>query len=140
MYGNFILEESNTPGTGDIILAGTRAGFASFASQFSDGDRVYYSIEDSNGSIELGLGTFTAPSSLKRTQVLATIIGGVYSDAPSGTIDIIAPSVIASSESKRTLNWVNDIQFNLSANEGQIVGIDSSGSGGLLDAVDCGTF
>ena len=72
-----VKETTTTTGTGTINLAGASSGFQTFASGVGNNNTTYYTIEDANGSWEIGIGTVTdsSPDTLARTTVLATSNG-----------------------------------------------------------------
>ena len=72
-----VKETTTTTGTGTINLAGASSGFQTFASGVGNSNTTYYTIEDANGSWEIGIGTVTdsSPDTLARTTVLATSNG-----------------------------------------------------------------
>lgn len=72
-----VLETSATTGTGSFSLAGAASGFQSFNSAIGNGNTTYYTIEcPTTGEWEVGLGTFTAPSTLARTTVYSSSNSG----------------------------------------------------------------
>tara|TARA_A100001515_G_scaffold7206_2_gene6135 strand:- start:438 stop:3818 length:3381 start_codon:yes stop_codon:yes gene_type:complete len=72
-----VKETTTTTGTGTINLAGASSGFQTFVSGVGNSNTTYYTIEDANGSWEIGIGTVTdsSPDTLARTTVLATSNG-----------------------------------------------------------------
>jgi hypothetical protein len=52
-----VLESSITAGTGTLTLAGALTGYRTFNSAFSNGNVVYYTIDDGLGNWEVGYGT-----------------------------------------------------------------------------------
>tara|TARA_B100000676_G_scaffold296583_1_gene337112 strand:- start:8891 stop:12115 length:3225 start_codon:yes stop_codon:yes gene_type:complete len=72
-----VKETTTTTGTGTINLAGAPSGFQTFVSGVGNSNTTYYTIEDANGSWEIGIGTVTdsSPDTLARTTVLATSNG-----------------------------------------------------------------
>jgi hypothetical protein len=71
-----VKETSTTAGTGTLTLAGASAGFQSFA-VIGNGNTTYYSIVDNTaGTWEVGIGTYTSSgTTLARTTVLANSSG-----------------------------------------------------------------
>lgn len=69
-----VRETSTTTGTGSLTLAGAAIGYQSFDSALDTGDTTWYAIVVGT-SWEVGLGTFTSPSTLARTAVLANSNG-----------------------------------------------------------------
>ena len=67
-----IQEITNTTGTGTLTLGGAVSGFKTFANSLSSGTTTYYCIVcPTNGTWEVGVGTYTT-GSLARTTVLVT--------------------------------------------------------------------
>jgi hypothetical protein len=65
-----VQETTTSLGTGSVALAGAVLGFRTFNSAIASGDTCYYTITDAaTGDWEVGIGTFTAPSTLARTTV-----------------------------------------------------------------------
>ena len=75
-----VREQSTTSGTGSITLAGAYTGYQSFASAVTSGSTVYYTIHNTtapnDGEWEVGVGTFTSPSTLSRDTVFSSSTGG----------------------------------------------------------------
>src|SRR5210317_831691 len=71
-----VKETSTTTGTGTLTLAGAVSGFETFSSAIGNTNTTYYSIVNSNGEFEVGLGTVSA-GALSRD----TIISSSNSDA-----------------------------------------------------------
>ena len=71
-----VKETSTTTGTGSFTLAGAVTGFETFSSAIGNTNTTYYSIVNSNGEFEVGLGTVGA-GTLSRD----TIISSSNSDA-----------------------------------------------------------
>jgi hypothetical protein len=64
-----VLESSITAGTGTLTLAGALTGYRTFNSAFSNGNIVYYTIDDGLGDYEVGYGT-VGTGTLTRSTVL----------------------------------------------------------------------
>ena len=64
-----VLETSITSGTGTLTLAGAVSGYRSFNSAFTNGNIVYYTIDDGLGNWEVGYGT-VGTGTLSRSTVL----------------------------------------------------------------------
>jgi hypothetical protein len=63
-----VRETCTSPGTGNVTLLGPITGYQSFNASIPTGSTLYYTIADQTGANwEVGLGTFTAPSTLART-------------------------------------------------------------------------
>ena len=65
-----VKENTATTGTGTITLAGAVTGCRTFASAFSNGNSVYYSIASGN-NWEVGIGVYNA-GTLTRDTVLSS--------------------------------------------------------------------
>lgn len=66
---NRVQETSTTTGTGTLTLAGAVTGYVTFNSAFSNGDVVFYTIDDGLGNWEIGAGTI-GTGTLARTTVI----------------------------------------------------------------------
>ena len=75
-----VREQSTTSGTGSITLAGAFTGYQSFNTAVASGSTVYYTIHNTtapnDGEWEVGVGTFTSPSTLTRDTVFSSSTGG----------------------------------------------------------------
>jgi hypothetical protein len=85
-----VRETTTTTGTGTITLAGAVANFETFTANLSNSDTTYYSIVDNtNGTFEVGLGTFTSSgTTLARTTVIASSNSNSAVNFGSGTKDV----------------------------------------------------
>jgi hypothetical protein len=84
-----VRETSTTVGTGSITLAGAVTGYQTFASVLASSDTTYYTIADQTGANwEVGIGTFTSPSTLARTTILSSSNAGSVVTFTSGTKDV----------------------------------------------------
>jgi hypothetical protein len=71
-----VKETTTTTGTGSFALAGAVTGYDSFG-QIGSGNTTYYAVYLDGGSEwEVGLGTYTSPSTLARTTILASSNAG----------------------------------------------------------------
>ena len=71
-----VKETTTTVGTGSFALAGAVTGYDSFG-QIGNGNTTYYAVYLDGGSEwEVGLGTYTSPSTLARTTILASSNAG----------------------------------------------------------------
>jgi len=77
-------ETTTTTGTGDITLAGAVTGYRAFADALSTADTCHYCV-DGGAEWEVGIGTFTAPSTLARTTVLASSNAGAAVNFSAGS-------------------------------------------------------
>lgn len=64
-----VQETTATTGTGTLSLDGAVTGYRTFNSAFSNGDLVYYTIDNNAGEWEVGIGTIGS-GTLARTTVL----------------------------------------------------------------------
>jgi hypothetical protein len=89
-------ETAAAPGTGSFTLAGAVQGFQSFASFLSTGDTTWYKA-DNGTAWEVGLGTFTPPSTLARTTIYSSSNADAVVNFATGTLDIACdlPAVMA---------------------------------------------
>lgn len=75
MIKDRVFETSTTSGTGSYTLLGAIPGARSFQDAFGAGPaKVYYFAVPANadGSFEAGIGTFTGPTTLARTSIIAS--------------------------------------------------------------------
>ena len=157
-----VRETSTTVGTGSIALAGAVTGYRTFGSVLASTDTTFYTIADQGGpNWEVGIGTFTAPSTLARTTVLSSSNGGSLVNFTSGTKDVFIsltasrtnvsdqPNVIDTNSSSAALRitqtgsgnalLVEDsanpdaTPFVIATNGDVLVGRASSGLGGKLE-------
>ena len=71
-----VKETTTTTGTGSFALAGAVTGYDSFG-QIGSGNTTYYAVYLDGGSEwEVGIGTYTAPSTLSRDTILASSNSG----------------------------------------------------------------
>jgi hypothetical protein len=81
-----VQETSTTTGTGNFTLGGAVTGFQAFSSVLASADTTYYTIADQGGANwEVGLGTFTSPSTLARTTILSSSNAGSAVNFTAGT-------------------------------------------------------
>ena len=84
-----VRESSITTGAGSIALGGAVTGYQTFGSVLTTGDTTYYTIADQGGANwEVGIGTFTSPSTLARTTILSSSNGGSIVTFTAGTKDV----------------------------------------------------
>ena len=84
-----VRESSTTTGTGSIALGGAVTGYQTFDAVLDSGDTTYYTIADQGGANwEVGIGTFTSPSTLARTTILSSSNGGSIVTFTAGTKDV----------------------------------------------------
>lgn len=74
-----VKESSSSSGTGSITLSGAITGYQTFNSAVASGSTVYYTIQNLATGYEteweVGVGTFTSPSTLSRDTVLSSSTG-----------------------------------------------------------------
>ena len=79
-----VQETTTTGGTGTITLAGAVTGYRTFNATFTNGDVVYYTIDDGLGSWEVGYGT-VGTGTLTRSTVLDSSNSGSLVNFAAGT-------------------------------------------------------
>ena len=83
-----VRETTTVLGTNDAVLLGAVSGFQSFAA-VGNGNTCYYTIADTSGNWEVGLGTYsTTGPTLARTTVYSSSNSGSKVSFPAGTKDI----------------------------------------------------
>ena len=92
-YADRVKETSPTTGTGTLTLAGTSAGYQTFAAGIGGGNSCYYCIVHPGPDVdewEVGLGTVTAgsPNTLSRDNVLDSSNSGSLVDFSTGNKDV----------------------------------------------------
>lgn len=81
-----VQETTTTTGTGTLTLGGAVYAYQSFATALASGSTCDYSILDpATGAWEVGVGTFTAPSTLSRDSVLSSSNGNALVNFGAGT-------------------------------------------------------
>ena len=71
-----VKETSTTSGTGNFTLAGASTGFITFNSGIGTSNTTYYTIhEQGTNNFEVGLGTLTGSTTLRRDTVLSNSAG-----------------------------------------------------------------
>lgn len=71
IYADRVKETTSTTGTGSLALGGAVAKFRTFADAMTTNDTCFYVVEHaSSNEWEVGIGTFTSPTTLARTTVL----------------------------------------------------------------------
>lgn len=87
--GDRTKETSTTTGTGDFTLAGAVAQFQSFATAVPVGSSVLYAIVGQTGTEwEVGKGTLTATSTLRRDIVRSSSNANALVSFSAGTKDV----------------------------------------------------
>jgi len=82
-----VKETSTTTGTGTLTLAGAVSGFETFSSAIGNTNTTYYSIVNSNGEFEVGLGTVGA-GTLSRDTILSSSNSDAAVDFSAGTKNV----------------------------------------------------
>lgn len=87
-----VFETTTTQGTGMLSLAGAQSGFRAFRDAVSNGDEVFYLIEQVDTAWEVGRGAFTlgTPDTLSRVQVLSSSAGGGAINFGAGVKNVVA--------------------------------------------------
>ena len=94
LNANWVQETTVTAGTGTITLAGADTGFVAFTQVFTDQSVVVYAIENGDNR-ENGIGTFTTSgTTLARTFVRETLVGGVFDDTAPSAITLSGTSIV----------------------------------------------
>jgi len=84
LLGDRVQETTTTGGTGTLTLAGAVTGYRTFNAVFTNGDVVYYTIDDGTGNWEVGYGT-VGTGTLTRSVVLDSSTGGSLVSFAAGT-------------------------------------------------------
>lgn len=87
VFADRIKETTTTTGTGSLTLLGAALGFGSFSSRYATGDNIYYTLV-SGFTWEVGIGTFTSPSTLARTTILASSSSDTILTLAAGTKEV----------------------------------------------------
>jgi len=82
-----VKETSTTTGTGTFTLAGAVSGFETFSTAIGNTNTTYYSIVNSNGEFEVGLGTVGA-GTLARTTIISSSNSDSAVDFSAGTKNV----------------------------------------------------
>ncbi len=122
IYADRVKETTTTTETGPIALGGAVAKFRTFADAMSTNDTCFYVVEHASANEwEVGIGTFTSPSTLARTTVLKSSNANSWVVFSAGT-KVVGLTVSASAYD----GFANDI---IPIERGG-TGIDASGTGG----------
>ena len=82
-----VKETSTTTGTGTFTLAGAVSGFETFSTAIGNTNTTYYSIVNSNGEFEVGLGTVGA-GTLSRDTIISSSNSDAAVDFAAGTKNV----------------------------------------------------
>lgn len=87
-----VKEQSTTTGSSSFTLSGAYDGFQTFAAAVASGSTVYYCIHNTATAYaaewEVGLGTFTSPSTLSRDTILSSSASGSAVSFSAGTKEV----------------------------------------------------
>ena len=84
-----VQETSTTVGTGSFALAGAVTGYQTFDAVLNTADTTLYTAAQQGGpEWEVGVGTFTAPSTLARTTIISSSNGGSIVNFSAGTKNV----------------------------------------------------
>jgi hypothetical protein len=86
-FADRVQETTSTTGTGAYSLGGAKTGFQAFSAFLSSTDTTYYTATDGT-NWEVGVGTFTSPSTLARTTILSSSNGNAAVSWSAGDKDI----------------------------------------------------
>lgn len=101
VWGDRVLEQSTSTGTGDFTLSGAVVSYQTFGAVCATDDTIYYTIiaVDANGNPsgdwESGLGTYSASNTLTRTTVSASSNAGAAVNFAAGTKQVLASPTAA---------------------------------------------
>lgn len=101
-----VKETTTTTGTGTLTLLGASSQFQSFATAFPNNPvTVYYCVAGQTTSDwEVGIGTFTGPSTLTRDQVISSSNANALVNLAAGTKDVFC--TIASFHAMSLGTWL----------------------------------
>ena len=97
-----VKETSTTTGTVTFTLAGAVSGFETFSSAIGNTNTTYYSIVNSNGEFEVGLGTVSA-GALSRDTIISSSNSDAKVNFSAGT-----KNVFCTLPAKKTISPVMD--------------------------------
>lgn len=90
----WIKETTATNGTGVITLEGSVSTYLSFSDVVGTETKIWYSIEDSNGNREAGVGSFDGLNLLTRTEVHSVIVNGVFNNINPSPISLSGAAIV----------------------------------------------
>ena len=131
-----VQETTSTVGTGTLTLGGAVTGYRTFNTVFSNGNVVFYTIDDGTGNWEVGYGTI-GTGTLSRDTVLDSSASGalVSFSAGSKRVFCTAPSVTLlpdqTSNSSKVLSTNGSIPSWITPNAGTVTAVSVSSSNGL---------
>ncbi len=120
-----VKETTTTTGTGSFSLAGAVTGYDSFG-QIGTGNTTYYAVYLDGGSEwEVGIGTYTAPSTLSRDTILASSNSGSVVTFSAGQKTIWCDYPAGKAVYTDALNSISQTIVNVSGITGDISTPDS---------------
>ena len=113
---NRVKVSTSTTGTGTITLGAAVTGYQTFASGgVANGNIVSYVIEDSNGNVEFGTGTYTSTGTTLSRTVTQSVISGTWGTSLitlSGTASVfitaLADDIMPIGGGSDQVFWEND--------------------------------
>lgn len=105
-YANGVKATTLTTGTGDVTLAAV-SGYVPFPQAFSVGDRVPYAIRNGQ-NWEWGIGTVQAGGVLERTEVVSTLVAGVFTVVAPARITLTGVSEVVCAITAEDYKALND--------------------------------
>ena len=93
MLANWVMQEINSTGIGDISLGTALQGYIPANDKLVNGDKVFYTVE-SGYDKETGIGQYVSSGNkIIREQILETLVAGVFSNSTPSPISISAGAV-----------------------------------------------
>lgn len=124
-----VQETSTTAGTGSIALGGAATGYRTFTSVLSTGDTTFYTVADQGGANwEVGIGTFTAPSTLARTTILSSSNGGSIVTFGAGTKNVFITLPASRSNAGEAASTVQTTNIKNASFAGNSIVLDANGN------------
>ncbi len=105
--GAWVVENCSSYGYDDLTLTGSVNGFTEFSRAIPMGD-VWYSIKDSNGNREEGIGAFDGSITIIRKTIHATLEGNVYNDVDPTPISLSGSSIVSCTLNAAALRTILD--------------------------------
>ena len=112
MLANWVRQRVSTIDTNTILLGLNLTGYIPAAFAYSDGDVIHYSIEDSYNR-ETGIGVYNSNNTITRTQVIETLVGGVYQHLPTAGITLSSVAILGTVATMEGLTSVKPVWNNL---------------------------
>jgi hypothetical protein len=113
-----VKQKSTTAGSGNITFTSSVAAFVDFSGVYTDGDELYYAIENLT-DFEVGIGTYSG-NALSRDQVLKSSnsdnLLNLPGDANTFVYNTYAASGAVYTSGDRCVQNIDSINFNLGAN------------------------